>query len=243
MSKNLIAIIPCYNEEKRLDRTAFYEGLAQNPHLTILFVNDGSSDQTSQVIDEMKDQVPNQIKTFHLSINKGKANAVFQGAKQAMAMNPEYLGYLDADLAVSLDEFYRLYKVAVEESKDFVFGSRWKRIGSNIKRKISRHYTGRIFATIASNLLDLDVYDTQCGAKVFNKKTAEQVFSAPFNVNWIFDVEIFFRLLKIFPAKNFDQHCLEVPLKRWHDIEGSKVKIWHSLGIIKDFACLRKIYK
>jgi dolichyl-phosphate beta-glucosyltransferase len=243
MSKKLIAVIPCYNEEKRLNKKAFYDALFQYPHLMILFVNDGSSDKTSQVIDDMHDKMPNQIETLHLANNKGKANAVFQGAKQAIAMNPEFVGYLDADLAVSMEEFEKLMQIAISKNKIFVFGSRWKRIGSNIIRKTSRHFSGRIFATIASNMLKLSVYDTQCGAKVFSKSTAEFVFSEPFSVDWAFDVEIFFRLLKKYPVEIFDQYCVEIPLLEWRDVEGSKVKLRHGFRIVLDFLKLKKKYR
>lgn len=237
-----IVIVPCYNEETRLQQDVFILNLKSYPDLRIIFVNDGSNDQTLRVLKNMEDQLPNQIIVLDLPKNAGKAQAIFEGGKAAITYQPKYIGYIDADLAVSIKDFYELIKIAKSENKNFVFGSRWRRIGSNIDRRASRHYIGRIFATIASNILQLNVYDTQCGAKVFDTKTAQHIFAQPFNVNWVFDVEIFFRILKIFPHEVFENHVLEYPLKQWQDVAGSKVKFSHSIGILKDFLTLKRMY-
>lgn len=242
MNNQNIVIIPCYNEEKRLKTEVYLECLKKLPNISILFVNDGSKDRTLDVLNNLAAQLPNQISVLTVAKNAGKANAIYEGANEALKKNPEYIGYIDADLAVSLEAFHELLEVAKTQQKSFVFGSRWKRIGSKIDRKLSRHLIGRVFATIASNLLNLDVYDTQCGAKVMDVKTAQHVFVKPFNVNWVFDVEIFFRLLQIFPKSQFETHVVEFPLKEWHDVEGSKVKISHSINILKDFLVLKKVY-
>lgn len=242
MNNQYIVVIPCYNEEKRLKTETYLESLRNLPDLSVLFVNDGSKDETLAVLKNLAAKNPTQISIFDMPKNGGKAQAIFEGSQEALKANPDFVGYIDADLAVSLEEFYQLLQLAKSENKSFVFGSRWKRIGSKIDRKLSRHLIGRVFATIASNLLDLDVYDTQCGAKVMDAKTAKQVYNEPFNVNWVFDVEIFFRLLKIFPKENFSYFVTESPLKEWHDVEGSKVKISHSINILKDFMILRKKY-
>ncbi len=237
-----ILVVPCYNEENRINIPCYLESLQKLPHLHVVFVNDGSKDNTLQVLQSLKNQLPQQISILDLKTNAGKANAVFEGFQTVIALQPDYLGYIDADLAVSLEEFQTLITIAKQENKNFVFGSRWKRIGSNIDRKMSRHYIGRIFATIASSILGLDVYDTQCGAKVFDLQTAKHVFSKPFTVNWVFDVEIFFRLLQIYPREKFAEYATEFPLKEWRDVEGSKVKFSHSINILKDFLALRRKY-
>ena len=242
MNSQNIVVIPCYNEEKRLKTEIYLESLKNLPDLSVLFVNDGSKDETLAVLKDLAAKNPSQISVFDMPKNGGKAQAIFEGSREALKMNPDFIGYIDADLAVSLEEFYELLNIAKKENKSFVFGSRWKRIGSKIDRKLSRHYIGRIFATIASNLLGLDVYDTQCGAKVMDTKTAKHVYSEPFNVNWVFDVEIFFRLLKLFPREKFSNYVAESPLKEWHDVEGSKVKMSHSINILKDFMVLRNKY-
>ena len=80
----------------------------------------------------------------------------------------------------------------------------------------------------SSDLLDLPVYDTQCGAKLFrNTEIIKQVFSKPFFSRWIFDVEILSRLLLAFgqtSTKDEQPIILEHPLALWNQVDGSRLK-------------------
>jgi hypothetical protein len=85
-----------------------------------------------------------------------------------------------------------------------------------------------LFATIASLVIGLPVYDTQCGAKIFrNTGRLRQVFRTPFRVKWTFDVEILARFLlleRIFGGPEIGERFVEYPLERWDDVPGSKLK-------------------
>jgi hypothetical protein len=96
-------------------------------------------------------------------------------------------------------------------------------LGTDIRRFTSRHYMGRVFATMASIALKLPVYDTQCGAKAFRRsKTLESALARPFLSRWAFDVELIGRLLKGTPTDSGipESAFVEVPLRTWHDIPG-----------------------
>jgi dolichyl-phosphate beta-glucosyltransferase len=100
-------------------------------------------------------------------------------------------------------------------------------LGRAIERNPIRHYLGRMFATVASLVLDLAVYDTQCGAKLFRASAeAEALFAEPFLVNWTFDVELIARVqahrLRAGLTSASDS-IYELPLDEWHDVAGSKV--------------------
>ena len=132
----------------------------------------------------------------------------------------DFFGYWDADLATPLNEILYLLKHLKSEKTIMVFGSRFKRLGNNIQRSVFRHYCGRIIATFISIILNMGVYDTQCGAKIINKKYLHIIFNHPFYTRWLFDVEIFFRIKKF---NNNNNQIIEVPLNSWKDISESKI--------------------
>jgi glycosyltransferase involved in cell wall biosynthesis len=237
--QKIAIIIPCFDEAKRLDVSRIHSFLEQNPNVNVCFVNDGSGDSTSQVIDAAASARPNQIETLHLQHHSGKAEAIRQGMlKQVSNEDLQWLGYWDADLATPLEEIDHLLKYAKEPVK-LLMCSRFKRLGATINRHLHRHILGRVMATIISNVLKLPVYDTQCGAKLIRREEVESIFSEEFLARWMFDVEIIARMQKKYPANTILQDILEVPVYRWDDVPGSKLKFKHMFSSLIDIA---KIY-
>ncbi len=216
-------VVPCYNEEKRLPTAVFDSFAKTHPAHSFLFVNDGSKDKTADVLKELVRRNTN-IDILDLPKNVGKAEGVRLGTLLATKFNPDYVGFLDADLATPLEELSGFIKIAEEKKPDIVMGLRLKRLGANIERKASRHYLGRVFATAASNLLGVGVYDTQCGAKIFKNELVSELFGEKFVSRWFFDIEILKRYIKKFGAQRALTHIHEHPLQTWIDVGGSKLK-------------------
>lgn len=222
MQKTCI-IVPCYNEGNRLCAPSFREFLNNRPH-SVCFVNDGSNDNTLDVAYSIKKDFPGKVHVIDLPKNYGKGAAVRQGFLAAIESGGyEFIGYIDADLATPLQEIDFLLS-HFDTKIEVVIGSRVKRLGSEITRYPLRHYLGRVFATMASVTLDLAVYDSQCGAKIFRKETAKFLFSKPFESKWLFDLEILYRL-KHTHKENFNAIILEVPLRTWQEKGNSKIKV------------------
>jgi glycosyltransferase involved in cell wall biosynthesis len=204
-------IIPCYNEESRLD-VAGFRHFKSSPHeITFLFVNDGSTDTTQRLLECLATEDPSRFTVLNLAQNRGKAEAVRQGYLSAIATHPAYVGFWDADLATPLMAIHQFIEIAESRPElEMVIGSRVKLLGRRVERRPIRHYLGRFFATAVSKVLGLEVYDTQCGAKLFKVSSrTNTLFELPFSSRWIFDVEIIARLIQ--------------PLTEWTDIPGSKL--------------------
>jgi dolichyl-phosphate beta-glucosyltransferase len=221
-----VIVVPCYNEERRLDleRLAL---LAGSDRVRLLFVDDGSTDGTAAVLGRLQQGAPS-AEVLTIVRNVGKAEAIRRGVVQAIDSGASIVGYFDADLATPPRELIRL--VDLLESRpdlDFVLASRVALLGRRIQRHAWRHYLGRVFATFASLLLHVPVYDTQCGAKAFRSSPAvRQAFATPFRSSWVFDVELIGRLLHgsetatPVPLSAFE----EMPLREWCDVPGSRLR-------------------
>lgn len=225
----VVIVVPCYNEEQRLNCDHFVAFAARCTNVRFLFVDDGSGDATAHLLEEMARSCRT-VEIMRLPRNQGKAEAVRQGVLHAAATDGDYIGYWDADLATPLAAIQQMCAVLQGDPRvDVVLGSRVQLLGRAIERRPVRHYLGRVFSTFASLTLDLAVYDTQCGAKLFrNTPRLLPLFASPFKSAWIFDVEIIARLKNLHRAGDLPpvEECLfEYPLYAWHDVHGSKLKM------------------
>ncbi len=126
-----------------------------------------------------------------LARNRGKAEATRYGLQVVATAEHRstLVGFWDADLATPLEAVSDFAATLAErEQIEMVFGARVALLGRQINRLPSRHYLGRIFATLASTVLSLQIYDTQCGAKIFrNSANFRSAIAEPFDSPWIFD--------------------------------------------------------
>lgn len=236
----LIAIvIPCFNEERRLVPAEIINFLRLNVNYHFIFVNDGSTDNTSGVINHIKDGNVQQVTNLTLKVNRGKANAVREGILLGLSKKKyAFIGYWDADLSTNLEELLRIAAIALDQKLEFVFGSRMKKLNTNIERSGFRHIAGRIITTIIDSHFSLGIYDTQCGAKLFSAAMAEIISKEAFVTNWLFDVEIFLRIKRYCPEANGE----EIPLLNWTSRRGSKLNILNAPGLVIEILKLRKNY-
>jgi len=241
----LTLVVPCYNEERRLDVEAFRRVTIDGHDLDFLFVNDGSGDGTLRVLEAMRDSDPKRFAVLNLERNSGKAEAVRRGFVEAMGRPADYIGFWDADLATPLAELPSFLEVLESRTAiQMVMGARVRLLGRDISRHPSRHYVGRVGATLISSSLGLAVYDTQCGAKLFRKSdTLREVFGRPFLSRWIFDVEIIARYVQLLGRDAAAAAIYELPVKRWHDVTGSKVKSHDFIRALHDLWKIRRAYR
>jgi len=241
----LLLVVPCFNEEQRLDVEAFRGFSLTGQHLEFLFVNDGSTDGTQRILESLRDSNPRRFSVLSLERNSGKAEAVRRGIEAALDRDPDFTGFWDADLATPLSEVPGLLGVLESRREiQMVFGARVRLLGREISRHASRHYIGRFGATLISQTLGLAVYDTQCGAKLFRVSDAlRTVFGKPFLSRWIFDVEIIARFLELWGRDALVGAVYEYPVTQWRDVKGSKVKSRDFLRALRDLWKIRRAYR
>ena len=229
--KTLSLVVPCHNEFNRLHPDAFIEAMERWPWLSFCFIDDGSTDATAERLAWLSNASPS-IYAIYLQENLGKAEAVRTGIRHLCELShPDLVGFWDADLATSLYEIPRfVQRFETDEKVKAVIGSRWPHLGADIQRSPGRGIASIAFKMAVRRILKAPVWDTQCGAKVFTRSAAAELFEHEFRTRWLFDVEI----LKRLGLKRLRSEVLEIPLSVWYDVPGSKV----SLAALVDLARL-----
>lgn len=220
-----VIVVPCFNEAHRFREAPFLE-LAAKGDLFLLMVNDGSVDDTADLVRQLASKSTS-IGVLDLERNVGKAEAVRRGFLTAIAEGATFVGYYDADASTPPGEMLSLVDLLMNDQTLIgVFGSRVARLGSVIERSVTRHYLGRAYATAASLALGMTVYDTQCGAKMFRVvPSLVGAVADPFPSPWTLDVWLLQRLIcgtptgRPVPRSAF----IEVPLGKWRDVGGSRM--------------------
>lgn len=221
---DVVVCVPCYNEAERLNFDVFEKFLHKYKDIHLVFVNDGSTDETPQILSDFTSKFRRQTHFLNLETNVGKAEAVRQGIQYCLELDRALIGYWDADLATDLSAIPDFARILREKPHvDVVMGARLKLMGHEVNREFKRLLVSKICNVLAKAALRQNFRDTQCGAKLIRRSDAlEAVLKEPFETPWLFDVELFKRLKREKKSRDF---FYEYPLSRWEEIEGSKIKL------------------
>jgi dolichyl-phosphate beta-glucosyltransferase len=203
-------VIPAYNESQRiaasLDKIVAYIA-EQQWGAEIIVVNDGSRDNTAEIVREYSRKNP-AVKLLENPGNRGKGYTVRNGVMHA---HGDIILFTDADLSSPIQESRKLF-AAIDRGADVTFGSRWLQAELQTERQpLYRQVFGRIFNLLLRIILGLKYKDTQCGFKAFTRKAAYQIFSRQMIDRWGFDPEV------LFLAEKFGLKVAEVPVEWAHD--------------------------
>ncbi|WP_299434733.1 dolichyl-phosphate beta-glucosyltransferase [uncultured Aquimarina sp.] len=226
-------IIPCYNEEKRLNVAAFINFIQKENNFHLCFVNDGSKDDTIAVLKDIQSENPLKVSVIDIKKNSGKATAVRAGARYLHSRGDmSFVGFIDADLSTDFEDFDGLLKTLKTNKKlSMVFGSRAKDASEGIEKDTLRACFSKIIKMLVFFILRLPIEDTQCGAKVFRADIIPVLFKRNFFSRWLFDVEMFLRMKKHFGKVIILNKIYEQPLQRWVHMDDSKLGLKDSLEI------------
>jgi dolichyl-phosphate beta-glucosyltransferase len=208
-------IIPAYNESSRI-RPTLDEVLRYTQErawdVEILVVDDGSRDDTAQIVREYGKAHP-QILLVENPGNRGKGYSVRNGMLHARG---DICLFTDADLSSPISEAPKLFD-AIAAGADIAIGSRWLRADLQTERQpLYRQAFGRIFNVVLRLFLGLNFADTQCGFKAFRREAAQRIFPLQKIERWGFDPEI------LFLARRMNFRVKEVPVV-WAHSEGTRL--------------------
>jgi dolichyl-phosphate beta-glucosyltransferase len=209
-------VIPAYNESARIRPTLdeiLRHVLEQAWDAELLVVNDGSRDDTAQIVGEYGKLHP-QVLLLENPGNRGKGYSVRNGMLHARG---EICLFTDADLSSPITEARKLFD-ALAAGADMAIGSRWLRSELQTERQsLLRQAFGRIFNLVLRVILGLHFADTQCGFKAFRRDAAQRIFPLQKIERWGFDPEI------LFLARRAGLRVDEVPVV-WAHAEGTRLQ-------------------
>ena len=167
---DISVIIPLFNEEESLPELyAWIERVmkANGFSFEVIFVNDGSTDHSWQVIQRLGSE-SDHVKGIKFRRNYGKSPALYCGFKQAQG---DVVITMDADLQDSPDEIPALYKMIVEDGYDLVSGYKQKRYDP-----LSKTIPTKLFNATARKISGIkNLHDFNCGLKAYRKAVVKNI--------------------------------------------------------------------
>ena len=226
-------VIGAYNEEERIKKSLFEIHKYFRKKLLnfeIVVVNDGSTDHTDEVLQEISLEMP-ELKRISYGLNKGKGFALRTGVLTSRE-NLVLISY--ADFCMPIEEVDNLTRFIDSKGYEIAIGSRALPLSNIIeKQPWWRQGMGKVFNKFVKLIVLSDFQDTQCGFKLFKGDVARQLFGELKTERFAFDVEILAR------AKKRGYRIAEVPV-RWINSRNSKVNpVLDSFKMIKDILRIR----
>ena len=167
---DISVIIPLYNEEESLPELyAWIERVMKENNFSyeVVFVNDGSTDHSWDVIEELRKK-SNNVKGIKFRRNYGKSPAIYCGFETAEG---DVVITMDADLQDSPDEIPGLYKMIKEEGYDLVSGYKQKRYDP-----LSKTIPTKLFNATARKISGIhNLHDFNCGLKAYRKEVVKNI--------------------------------------------------------------------
>lgn len=242
----LSVIVPAYNEKQRLpimmNETIEYmkKREQKDPSFSweIIVVDDGSKDTTTEIaLNYSKREGVNKIRVLTLHKNRGKGGAVKRGM---MCARGKYLLMADADAATKFEELDKIeQEIKNIEKNGFGISVGSRRHLQKLAEKKRKWYRNVLmwgFHVLVDLLCVKGIADTQCGFKLFTRKTAATLFPLQHIERWAFDVEL------LYIAQKLDIPMVEVEVD-WTEIPGSTLTpLAASIQMGKDLIQIRSAY-
>jgi dolichyl-phosphate beta-glucosyltransferase len=229
----LSIVIPAYNEALRLGSTLEKVRqylVSRNYSGELIVVDDGSTDQTADLVQEMQ-RHHQAVRVLRNESNRGKGFSVRRGVLEARG---EMVLFTDADLSAPIEETNKLLAALESSGADAVVGSRaLQRRLIGVHQPWWREWAGRAFNRLVRFFTGLKIHDTQCGLKLFRRASTRRAFELQRVHGFGFDPELLFLIERL------GGKVIEVPV-RWNDNPATKVRFLRdALRMFLDLVALR----
>ena len=168
---DISVIVPLYNEEESLPKLFEWIKRVMDEHhfsFEVLFINDGSTDRSWKVIEELHKADAEHVKGIKFRHNYGKSAALYCGFDAAQG---DVVITMDADLQDSPDEIPELYRMITEEDYDVVSG--WKK--KRYDNKLTKNLPSKLFNATARRVSGLKLHDMNCGLKAYKNVVVKNI--------------------------------------------------------------------
>ncbi len=167
---NISVIVPLFNEAESLP--VLHEWIQRVMHehdftYEIIFINDGSTDNSWQIIKQLRDTDPN-VHGICFRRNYGKSAALYCGFDAAQG---DVVITMDADLQDSPDEIPELYRMITEDDFDVVSGWKQKRYDN----KLTKNIPSKLFNATARWVTGIQLHDMNCGLKAYRQEVIKNI--------------------------------------------------------------------
>jgi dolichyl-phosphate beta-glucosyltransferase len=229
----LSIVIPAYNEALRLGSTLekVWQYLeSRNYSGELIVVDDGSTDRTGQLLEEVQRLHP-AVRVLRNDSNRGKGFSVRRGVLEARG---ELVLFTDADLSAPIEETNKLLATLESSGADAGVGSRaLQRRLIGVHQPWWREWAGRAFNRLVRFFTGLKIHDTQCGLKLFRRLSTRRAFELQRVNGFGFDPEVLFLI------ERFGGRVVEVPV-RWNDSPATRVRFLRdAVRMFLDLVALR----
>jgi dolichol-phosphate mannosyltransferase len=167
----LLVVLPTYNEKLNIERVL--DGVLRHEWARVLVVDDGSPDGTGQLADALKARWPGRLEVMHRKGPRGLGLAYIDGIKQALAMDTDAIGQMDADLSHNPEHLPAM--VAALADHDLVIGSRYLHGVSVVNWPLHRIALSAAANRYIRAVTGLSVKDTTSGYRVWRREALARI--------------------------------------------------------------------
>lgn len=170
MSLDLSIVVPLYNEDESLPELAEWIDRVcteYNYHYEVIMVDDGSTDNSWQVVQNLSAQYPT-VKGIRFQRNYGKSAALNEGFKAAQG---NVIITMDADLQDSPDEIPDLYRLIMSDGFDMVSG--WKKV--RYDNALTKNLPSKLYNAVNRRISGIKLHDMNCGLKSYRRKVVKSI--------------------------------------------------------------------